>query len=234
MAELVIALDVDGIEDMSRICAKTGDAVEWFKIGSVLFSKYGPETVHLLKKNGKKVFLDLKYHDIPNTVAGAVKNAVSLGVDMVNVHASGGLAMMKAAVDAAKSRRPETLVIAVTVLTSFDQASFSMSLNREGGYTIADHVRYLAEAAREAGMDGVVCSSHELEMIKKACGAGFVAVVPGIRPSWELAADDQRRVMTPGMAVRLGADYLVVGRPVLKADNPAEAAIRIFEEMERP
>ncbi len=230
MAELIVALDLDTMEDVKNICEKIGDSVEWFKIGSVLFSKYGPKSVAFLKEQKKKVFLDLKFHDIPNTVAGAVRNAVSLGVDMVNVHASGGADMMKAALESAKTERSEALVIAVTVLTSFDELSFAKAMNREG-YSITEHVAYLAKIAKNVGMDGVVCSSHELEMVKSSNVKDFIAVVPGIRPAWELSADDQKRVMTPRHAVELGADYLVVGRPVLKSCDPANAARKIVEEI---
>lgn len=229
MAELIIALDFENIEDCEKLCDKAGDAVRWYKIGSVLFSKYGPKCIEILKKRQKKVFLDLKYYDIPNTVQGAVKNALELGVDMLNVHACGGVKMMRAAADTAKACNPNALIIAVTVLTSFDQETFGEAYCTKTA--ISDYASHLAKLAKDSGMDGVVCSSHEISLIKTACGCDFRAVVPGIRPSWERTKDDQKRIMTPSQAVEAGADFLVVGRPVIKAPNPSEAALKITTEM---
>jgi len=179
------------------------------------------------------VFLDLKFHDIPNTVAGAAREAARLGVFMFNVHASGGLAMMKAAADAAAAaakelsvRRP--LAIAVTVLTSLDRAA----LHRELGVTssVEGHVLHLAELAHEAGLDGTVASPVEIAAIRRSLGAAWVIVTPGVRPAGS-AAGDQSRVATPGAAARAGAHYLVVGRPITGAPDPAAAAAAILEEI---
>jgi orotidine-5'-phosphate decarboxylase len=230
MTELIVALDVDELATARALVKAGGDPVGWYKIGSHLFTRSGPEAVRLLKEAGKKVFLDLKFHDIPNTVAGAVAAAAELGVDMVNVHASGGSAMMRAAraalADVPPERRP--LLIAVTVLTSMDQAALGEVLGAE--VAPADQVRRLARLARDSGMDGVVASAHEIGLIRQACGAEFRLVIPGIRPAGG-DRGDQQRVMTPGEAARAGADFIVVGRPVLKASDPAAAAAAILAEM---
>ncbi|HEY3314619.1 MAG TPA: orotidine-5'-phosphate decarboxylase, partial [Bacillota bacterium] len=178
----------------------------------------------------KYVFLDLKFHDIPNTVAGAARSAAGLGVAMFNVHAHGGSAMMGAAAEAVsglgESDRP--LVIGVTVLTSLDQGALE-----EVGVTrpLDRQVLAMAALAHRAGLDGVVASPREASAIKAKEGQGFVAVTPGVRPLWSVGGDDQRRVLTPGDAVRAGADYLVVGRPITGAADPREAASRVIEEI---
>ncbi|HBC86160.1 MAG TPA: orotidine-5'-phosphate decarboxylase [Lentisphaeria bacterium] len=234
-SELIVALDFESLKPALDFVGTAGDSVTWYKIGSQLFCSAGPAAVAELKARGKKVFLDLKFHDIPNTVAGAVAEAVKMGADMVNVHASGGREMMKAAVKSANERsklgaRP--LVIAVTVLTSMDELALSDVLNRKDAYAPSSHVPHLAKLAKDSGMDGVVASAHEIDFIRKACGEDFVLVIPGIRPA-DSSTDDQKRIMTPGEAVRKGANFLVVGRPVLKAKNPAEAALAIKTEMEK-
>jgi orotidine-5'-phosphate decarboxylase len=230
---LIVALDVDSQIEAERLTERLDGLVRRFKIGSQLFTAAGPAVVEALQKRGAEVFLDLKFHDIPNTVAGAAREAVRLGVFMFNVHASGGLAMMKAAADGAAAaaaelsvRRP--LAIAVTVLTSLDRAA----LHRELGVasSVEDHVLRLAELAREAGLDGTVASPVEIAAIRRSLGAAWVIVTPGVRPAGS-AADDQSRVATPGAAARAGAHYLVVGRPITGAHDPAAAAAAILEEM---
>ena len=230
---LIVALDVDSQAQAERLAERLDGLVRRFKIGSQLFTAGGPAVVEAIHKRGAEVFLDLKFHDIPNTVAGAAREAARLGVFMFNVHASGGLAMMKAAADGAAAaavelsvRRP--LAIAVTVLTSLDRAA----LNRELGVTssVEDHVLHLAELAREAGLDGTVASPVEIAAIRRSLGAAWVIVTPGVRPAGS-AAGDQSRVATPGAATRAGADYLVVGRPITGAPDPAVAAAAILEEM---
>ncbi|HCE42426.1 MAG TPA: orotidine-5'-phosphate decarboxylase [Lentisphaeria bacterium] len=233
-SELIVALDFENLKEALDFVETAGDSVTWYKIGSQLFCSAGPSAVSELKKRGKKVFLDLKFHDIPNTVASAVAEAVKMGADMVNVHASGGREMMKAAVKAANEKaktgsRP--LVIAVTVLTSMDAQGLSEAMNRSDSYSPSTHVPHLAKLAKDSGMDGVVASAHEIELIRKACGDDFVLVIPGIRPA-DSSTDDQKRIMTPAEAVRKGANFLVVGRPVLKAEIPAEAARAIKAEMD--
>jgi orotidine-5'-phosphate decarboxylase len=231
--ELIVALDFEKLQDALGFVETAGDSVTWYKIGSQLFCSAGPAAVEALKAKGKKVFLDLKFHDIPNTVASAVAEAVKLGADMVNVHASGGREMMMAAVKAASDnstagKRP--LIIAVTVLTSMDETALAEVMNRRDAYPPSVHVPHLAKLARESGMNGVVASAHEIDSIRGACGEDFILVIPGIRPA-NSGADDQKRVMNPAEAARKGADFIVVGRPVLKAKNPAEAARAIKAEM---
>jgi len=230
---LIVALDVDSQAQAERLAERLDGLVRRFKIGSQLFTAGGPAVVEAIQKRGAEVFLDLKFHDIPNTVAGAAREAARLGVFMFNVHASGGLAMMKAAADGAAAaavelsvRRP--LVIAVTVLTSLDRAA----LHRELGVTssVEAHVLHLSELAREAGLDGAVASPVEIAAIRRSLGAAWVIVTPGVRPAGS-AAGDQSRVATPGAATRAGAHYLVVGRPITGAPDPAAAAAAILEEM---
>ena len=230
---LIVALDVDSLAQAERLAERLEGLVRRFKIGSQLFTAGGPAVVEAIQKRGAEVFLDLKFHDIPNTVAGAAREAARLGVFMFNVHASGGLAMMKAAADGAAAaavelsvRRP--LAIAVTVLTSLDRAA----LHRELGVTssVEGHVLHLAELAREAGLDGTVASPVEIAAIRRSLGAAWVIVTPGVRPAGS-AAGDQSRVATPGAAARAGAHYLVVGRPITGAPDPAAAAAAILEEI---
>ena len=235
MTKLIVALDKDNLDEAMAIVDSAGEAVEWYKIGSQLFCKEGPIAVKALKKRNKKVFLDLKFHDIPNTVANAIANAVTMGVDMVNVHASGGMEMMQRSIEAAikmADRKTEVpLVIAVTVLTSMNQNALNEVLNT-GNNTIspAEQVIHLAKLTKKSGLHGVVCSAHEISIIKKECGSDFILVVPGIRPVGAVLGD-QKRVMTPAEAAKAGADYIVVGRPVLQAENPAEAAKTINKEL---
>ena len=230
---LIVALDVDSLAQAERLAEQLDGLVRRFKIGSQLFTAGGPAAVDAIQKRGAEVFLDLKFHDIPNTVAGAAREAARLGVFMFNVHASGGLARMKAAADGAAAaakelsvRRP--LVIAVTVLTSLDRAA----LHRELGVasSVEGHVLRLSELARDAGLDGTVASPVEIAAIRRSLGAAWVIVTPGVRPAGS-AAGDQSRVATPGAAARAGAHYLVVGRPITGAPDPAAAAAAILEEI---
>ncbi len=225
ITELIAALDVDSREEAFAIVEKIGPPVEWYKVGKQLFTRFGPELISGLKQRGKKVFLDLKYHDIPNTVAQAVRSAAAIGADMVNVHASGGPAMLKAAAQAAADNK--ICLIAVTVLTSFDQQELNAIGIQENP---AQQVLRLARLTQQAGLAGVVCSAHEITLIKNACGNGFLTIVPGIRPAGT-DAGDQKRVMTPAQAAAAGASFIVVGRPILAADNPAQAAQAIRQEL---
>lgn len=206
----------------------------WVKVGHELFTAGGPDVVRALRQRGLRIFLDLKYHDIPNTVARAAEAATGLGVAMFNVHAAGGREMMAAAVAAARRRSeelglPRPLVVAVTVLTSLDQTALHREVGLSG--TVEAHVERFALAAREAGCDGVVASPREVERVKAACGPNFLTVTPGVRPGGA-EAGDQRRTLTPGGAILAGADYLVVGRPISQAPDPAAALERILTEME--
>jgi orotidine-5'-phosphate decarboxylase len=204
-----------------------------FKIGSQLFTAAGPGAVEAVRKRGGEVFLDLKYHDIPNTVAGAAREAARLGVFMFNVHASGGVAMMRAAAEGAASaaktagsRRP--LVLAVTVLTSLDRAALSRELSVSS--SVEGHVLHLCQLARTAGLDGCVAAAHEIRAIRNLLGPSWVIVTPGVRPAGA-AADDQSRIATPQAAAGAGAHYLVVGRPITAAEDPAKAAQAVVAEV---
>jgi len=224
-------LDVDTVAEARAMAGRLRGAVGGFKIGSRLFTREGPAFVDELVSHGDRVFLDLKFHDIPHTVAGAVAAATRLGVWMVDVHASGGGAMMRAAraaadEEAARGSRPAPLVIAVTMLTSLDQAALS-----EIGLTASVQVQVerLAALAESAGLDGVVASPQEIAIIRKLCGAGFNIVAPGIRGADD-AKGDQSRTMSAAGALAAGASYLVVGRPIIAAADPRAAAERIASE----
>jgi orotidine-5'-phosphate decarboxylase len=232
--QLLVALDVESRAEALALADTLRGPVGGFKIGSRLFTAEGPDTVRALVDRGDRVFLDLKWHDIPNTVAAAVTAATSLGIWMVNVHASGGTAMMRAAREAAleaaaKHGRGAPLVIAVTVLTSMNETSL-----RETGIVIdlRDQVLRLAELTKEAGLDGVVASSREAASIRSRWRKDFAIVTPGIRGG--AAADtknDQERTMSPAEAIAAGASYLVVGRPIIAAPDPKAAARAIVESL---
>ncbi len=232
--KLIVALDVERAQQARELASTLRDIVGMFKIGSQLFTAAGPDLVREIIKAGGRVFLDLKFHDIPNTVAAAAVEATRLGVSIFNVHASGGSEMMRRTAEAAAhTAEVEGLVrpavIAVTVLTSADSA-----LLKSIGTTVEleEHVRRLAVLAADSMMDGVVASSHEVPLIRSAVKKShFLIVTPGVRPS-NTAAQDQRRIMTPAQAIKAGADYLVVGRPIIAAPDPSKAALAIVREME--
>lgn len=230
---LIVALDVSTMEQMKDIVDTLGDAVSFYKVGMELFYAAGEDTVAYLRDCGKSVFLDLKLHDIPNTVAQGVKSLTRLGANLITIHGQGGAVMLKAAADAAHEAAEELGVerpklLAITVLTSFDDTTWS---GIGGQLPIADQVRRLALLAKDAGVDGVVASPLEAKLIREACGDDFLIVTPGIRPAFA-AANDQKRIATPSSALRDGASRLVIGRPITKADNPREAVRMILEEME--
>ena len=232
--KLLVALDLPSGAEALAVADRVREVVGGFKVGSRLFTAEGPDFVRSLARNGDRVFLDLKFHDIPNTVATAVSAATSLGVWMVNVHASGGLRMMQAARDAAREtaaaeRRPAPLVIAVTVLTSISQASLGQT-GVPG--PVLDQVLRLAELAQRAGLDGVVASPQETALLRQRCGPQFVIVTPGIRggSAATTGSDDQERTMGPAEAIAAGASYLVVGRPIVAAANARKAAETIAAE----
>ena len=226
---LCVALDgTDRTWIEATAAAVTGTA-GWLKLGLEAFTSHGPDLVSALAGRGERVFLDLKLHDIPATVRRAAANCAASGAAMFNVHAAGGRAMMEAAADGAAQRPGATRVkvLAVTVLTSLDRPALAeLGLAGEP----AELVERWALLAQECGLDGVVASAREASLIRKACGPGFLIVTPGIRPAWSVA-DDQRRIVTPAGAMRDGADILVIGRPITRADDPAAAARRILQEM---
>jgi orotidine-5'-phosphate decarboxylase len=232
---LLVALDVDRLDAATALLDQVRAVVGGCKIGSQLFTAAGPAAVEAALKLGVRVFLDLKYHDIPNTVAAAVREATRLGVFMLNVHASGGDAMMRAATEAAtkaaaEAGGPRPLVLGVTVLTSLDRRALEVEVGVPG--SVESHVLRLADRARAAGLDGCVTSPREIGLLRRALGPGFTIVTPGIRPAGA-ADDDQARVATPAAALAAGADYVVVGRPISAAPDPAQAAAAIAAEMAR-
>jgi orotidine-5'-phosphate decarboxylase len=210
------------------LARRLAGAAGFFKIGSQLFTAEGPRAVEKIAKLGSSIFLDLKFHDIPNTVAGAVRAAAALPkVRLLTIHALGGLQMMKAAKEAAGTKRHSPAILAVTILTSHDAGTLQ-EVGISG--TPATRALELAKLAKEAGVDGVVASAHEVAAIRKACGPKFLIVVPGVRPA-NAAINDQSRIATPAEAIRAGADYLVVGRPITAAGDPCQAALAIAKEI---
>jgi orotidine-5'-phosphate decarboxylase len=229
---LIFALDVDSFEEARNWVGRLQGQVGAFKVGKQLFTRCGPEVVRMVRDHGGEVFLDLKYHDIPNTVTMAGIEALRLGVWMFNVHALGGPEMMARLVTEVdrvcpRGTKGRPLLIAVTILTSAtDETLRAIGIDR----LVSEMVPRLARLAQQAGMDGVVASPQEVGLIRQACGADFAIVTPGVRPA-DAALDDQKRVMTPGEALRAGADYLVIGRPISAAADPAAAAESIVAEM---
>jgi len=236
-AQLILALDMETFEKARRLIDDVDDSVEVFKVGSQMFTAHGPFITRYLQSKSKKVFLDLKFHDIPNTVASAVKSAVSLSVSpthdpdfapiyMLTVHTCGGKEMLEAAVQAAQEQakalgvtRP--LIVGVTVLTSTAKDAHVEALVLER-----------ARLAQEAGLDGVVASVEEAALIRRELGPKFLIVTPGIRPA-EASLNDQKRVATPAVAIQQGSNFLVVGRPIIQAQSPRSAALHILEEMKK-
>jgi orotidine-5'-phosphate decarboxylase len=228
--KLITALDVDTYDEAAALIDKLSPHVRWFKVGSQLFTREGPRVCALVKDAGARLFLDLKYHDIPNTVRGAVGSAMCLGADMLTIHASGGDAMMCAARQAVEeSGRARVNLVAVTVLTHLGIDDLGALF--ASGSSPDELVLSLATAAQRAGMTGVVASARELRLIKDALGVEFKVVTPGIRLPDKDAKDDQVRVVTPERAVGDGADFIVVGRPIIAAPDPAAACLEILERI---
>lgn len=224
---IIVALDYHDARQALAMARQLEPAKVRVKVGKELFTRAGPAVVEQLQALGFEVFLDLKFHDIPNTVAGAVRAAAELGVWMVNVHASGGSRMMRAAREALAGMAHRPLLTAVTVLTSLSAEDLAeLGVSGEP----SEQVCRLARLARDSGLDGVVCSAQEATLLRERCGADFLLVTPGIRPSGS-AGDDQRRVVTPKQAAALGVDYMVIGRPITKADNPAVAVADILQTL---
>jgi orotidine-5'-phosphate decarboxylase len=220
--KVIVALDVSTLSEAEALVKKLSGQILIFKVGSELFTACGPKVIEMIHKHKARVFLDLKFHDIPNTVAKAVKAASDLGVFMCNVHAQGGQPMMEGVMKFKGNMR----VLAVTVLTSLAGEDL-----RELGVSRSplDQVLHLARMAKASSLDGVVCSGWEAKDIRKACGPHFLIVTPGIRPA--ASGDDQKRVLTPQKAFQNGADFIVVGRPIIEASNPADAAEKILTKL---
>ena len=224
---LIVALDVSSSVEAQKIVAALGDSVQTYKVGMQLYTAEGPPIVRDLVASGRKVFLDLKYHDIPNSVQAAVGEAAQLGVSMLTVHASGGIKMLAAATDAARAANSAPLILAVTVLTSMNEKD----LDEIGIQApIENQVLRLASMAISAGCAGVVSSARELKCLRAQLGNEFLAVTPGVRPAGS-AHGDQARVLTPAEAISAGATHIVVGRPITGAPNPATAAIAVLKEI---
>ncbi|MCG6987085.1 MAG: orotidine-5'-phosphate decarboxylase [Gemmatimonadetes bacterium] len=226
MAELIVALDGMSAEEALALVDRVGDACGFYKVGLELYTRGGPDVVRALGERDRRVFLDLKLYDIPNTVAGAVRSAAGLDVELLTVHVAGGPRMLEAAREAAKER---VKLVAVTLLTSLGASEVEVVWGREID-SVRDEVARLAELARNAGMDGLVASALEASWLRRSVPSDLLLVTPGIRPA---GADrgDQRRVATPAEAVAAGADYLVVGRPVTRAPDPRAAVLSLSEEI---
>ncbi len=223
--KIIVALDVPNLASAVRLVAELGETISWVKVGLQLFTAEGPAIVEAMKLRGLRVFLDLKFHDIPQTAREAVRSAVALGADMATIHLSGGSEMVRCAVDA--SQNSSLLLLGVTVLTSLDDDQLKeVGVQR----TAKQQVLELVALGRSCGLGGVVCSPLEIAALRGRFGNSFTIVTPGVRPA-DSSLDDQRRVMTPADAIRAGADFLVIGRPITAAASPREAAERIADEI---
>ncbi|MBI5207862.1 MAG: orotidine-5'-phosphate decarboxylase [Candidatus Firestonebacteria bacterium] len=228
--KIILALDVGTKDEAIKYFKILKNKISIIKIGSYLFTRLGPEIIHLAHGEGFKVFLDLKFHDIPNTVAKTSEIVSSYGIFMFTIHTMGGKTMMKDCVKSVKqscSNPPK--IIGVTLLSSIDEIQLHKELKI--GKKVKSYVKILSRAAYDAGLDGVVGSGEEIMNIKKTCEKDFLVVVPGIRPSWFKEPDDQKRTLTPKEALQIGADYLVIGRPILMSPDPAGAIEKIYEEI---
>ena len=233
MNRVIVALDVETGDRAMEIVRACDGVISFFKVGKQLFTAEGPDVVRRIKETGNRVFLDLKYHDIPNTVAHATVEAVKLGADIIDIHTSGGFEMMKKTMEAvteycAGHSVPEPEIFGITILTSLDDGQLERI-----GYTggTGDMVTRLAALGREAGINGVVCSPLEISLVKKTCGDSFKTLTPGIRPLFAQSLDDQKRVMTPADAFDAGTDYIVMGRPITKALDIEEALRKLDDEI---
>lgn len=226
---LIVALDVSSTAQARQIVGSLGDSVHLYKVGMQLYTAVGPQIVRDLISSGKKIFLDLKYHDIPNTVGAAVREAAQLGISMLTIHAAGGTKMLRAAVEAARTKENAPAVLAVTVLTSMNQEDLSQIGLPE---TPLDQVLRLGTLAIEAGCAGIVSSAHEVKALRAKLGSNFIAVTPGVRPAGS-AHGDQARVVTPTEAIAAGATHIVVGRPITAAADPVAAANEILAQTEK-
>lgn len=231
--KIILALDVSDADYALELVDRFSEHIEIFKVGLELFTSAGPSVVRRIHEKGKKVFLDLKFHDIPNTVSKAAVAAARLGVHMFNIHASGGADAMKRCRDSVvqlclKENLPRPKILGVTVLTSLNQDVLKQEFGVQ--HSLRTHVRHLSASALNAGLDGVVASGHEVAMIRSRCGKEFLIATPGIRPSWS-PPDDQKRTVTPRQAIREGADYLIIGRSILNQPDPLNALDLITVEI---
>ena len=231
--KIIVALDLRGYDEIINLLDKLNDAV-WFKVGAVNFTAYGTKLIEELKKRNKKVFLDLKYHDIPNTVKESVYAACELDVNMLTIHSIGGIDMMKAAQEAVKEletkhNKKGPQILAVTVLTSMNDDNLKRDMFIE--MSVEETVLKLANNALKAGINGLVASAKETKLLREKFGDYFTIVTPGIRPVWA-AKNDQKRVVTPKDAIGMGSNYIVIGRPIYGSDNPKKAFEKIRKELE--
>ena len=231
--KLVLALDVEEIEEAKKLVDEWGEYIGTFKVGLQLFCGYGLEIINYIKEKNSNFFLDVKLHDIPNTVEKASYNIIKNGANFFNVHATGGIEMMrsakKGALEAAqKYNKQAPLILAVTILTSINENILEEELLNKN--SVENMVLQLAKNAKEAGLDGVVASAHELKIIKKELGEDFIVLTPGIRPLWS-SKNDQKRIATPSSAINDGADYIVLGRAITKSEDKIEAIKKVYEEI---
>lgn len=231
--EIIVALDTPDFDGAREIVRTIGSEIDYYKVGLESFVSFGHDLIDFLKNSNKKIFLDLKFHDIPNTVSKALIAGATLGVDIINLHTQGGFQMMKEGVESTSEycmlkNIHKPMIIGVTLLTSLDETYFSeMGLSWEN---TLEYVKHLAKSAKSAGLDGVVSSAKETVCVKEVCGNDFVTVTPGIRPAFS-GLDDQKRVVTPKDAYEMGTDFIVIGRPVTKDKNPDKIVRLIKEEM---
>jgi orotidine-5'-phosphate decarboxylase len=231
--KLIVPLDFSDSSTVETVIQALSPEVNFWKIGLEYFIHAGPAGVARVKKKGGQIFLDLKLHDIPNTVAKACIEVCSLGVDLLTIHSSGGQGMMQAAATAVqnfteRTGKPGPKLLAISLLTSIDQSALSGELNVY--LEVSDYVQRMAEIAQRSGVNGIVCSPQEIELVRQVCGPDFLIVTPGIRPRGS-NADDQRRTLTPGEAIERGADYLVIGRPITQHPQPRQIALEILAEI---
>lgn len=234
--EIIVSLDLSDFKKIKELVGALKGLIGFFKVGAIPFTYFGHDIISFLKDDGHRVMLDLKYHDIPNTVARACEGAMELGVDFITLHTSGGFSMLEEAVKATLmvsdlKRIAKPTLLGITVLTSLDEA-YLKDLFGDIKRSLEEQVVFLAQLARSAGLDGVVASPKEIALIRRECGKDLVIVTPGIRPDdGAIESDDQARVMTPSEAIRAGANHIVIGRPIIKAADPRAAAEKIVKEI---